>query len=155
MQLENLGFDDLDELYQEIILDHYKRPRNNDLVDDPDLSAEGFNPFCGDRIVFTAQKDDSEHIIKVGFQGEGCSISQASASIMTGLLKGKTENEASAMAALFRELLNGGDIEEAALENLGDLAALKGVRNFPIRIKCALLAWSTLLDALKDKTKNQ
>ena len=96
---------ELDELYADIILDHYKSPRNRGALPDPALNAEGFNPFCGDRVVLSMDLDAEGRIAQVGFEGEGCSISQASASIMTGLLKDKTIEEASALNVQFREIM--------------------------------------------------
>jgi nitrogen fixation NifU-like protein len=140
--------DALDELYQDIILDHFRRPRHHDLLEAPDLRAEGFNPFCGDRVVLTADLDETGRISGVGFSGEGCAISQASASMMTQLLKGRTLEEASALAARFKGLMKGSTLTAEEEEDMGDLAALEGVRMFPVRIKCALLGWSALQDAL-------
>lgn len=139
---------DLDDLYAEIILDHYKRPRNKGLLDAATLSAEGFNPFCGDRVVLNLALDDAGRIESVGFEGEGCSISQASASIMTELLKGRTLDEASELNATFRGIMAGAEVTGEAEEELGELTALEGVKRFPVRIKCALLGWATLVDAI-------
>lgn len=144
---------DLDDLYAEIILDHYRHPRNNGLLGDADLRAEGFNPFCGDRIVLTLELDADERIAHTGFEGEGCSISQASASIMTEMLKGKTLEEAAGLNAAFREMMAGVEPTEEQEEEFGELAALRGVQQFPIRIKCALLGWATLQDAIAEYAK--
>ncbi len=144
---------DLDDLYAEIILDHYKRPRNRGLLDAATLSAEGFNPFCGDRVVLNLGLDDAGRIDDVGFEGEGCSISQASASIMTELLKGKSLEEASALNATFRGIMAGSEVTGATEDELGELTALEGVKQFPVRIKCALLGWATLVDAIADYQK--
>ena len=140
---------DLDDLYAEIILDHYRNPRNTGLLAEPDLQAEGFNPFCGDRVSLTLALDPGGGIERVGFQGEGCSISQASASIMTELLKGKSVPEARGLNAAFRALMADAELPGGQTpEELGELTALEGVKRFPVRIKCALLPWATLQDAL-------
>ena len=144
---------DLDDLYAEIILDHYKSPRNHALLDAPTLSAVGFNPFCGDRVVLNLALDDAGRIGSVGFEGEGCSISQASASIMTELLKSKTLEEASALNTTFREIMAGAQVTAEMEDELGELAALEGVKQFPVRIKCALLGWATLVDAIAEYQK--
>ncbi len=141
---------DLDDLYAEIILDHYRHPRNNGLLGEADLRAEGFNPFCGDRVVLTLGLDAEERIAHTGFEGEGCSISQASASIMTEILKGMTLEQAAGLNAAFREMMAGVEPTEVQEEAFGELAALRGVQQFPVRIKCALLGWSTLQDAIAE-----
>ena len=145
----------LDGLYQDIILDHYRRPRHRGLLDAPDVEAEGFNPFCGDRVILTARLGDDGRIDSVGFAGEGCAISQASASMMTQLLKGRTMTEATGLGARFRDLMKGEELNAEEEEQMGDLAALEGVRKFPVRIKCALLAWSALQDAIATRIKEQ
>lgn len=144
-----MGAPDLDDLYAEIILDHYRSPRNEGLLPEPDLQAEGFNPFCGDRVVLTLALSASGRIERVGFEGEGCSISQASASIMTELLKGKSVGEAHGLNAAFRALMADAELPDGQTpDDLGELTALEGVKRFPVRIKCALLPWATLQDAL-------
>ncbi len=148
-----MQLDGLDDLYQEIILDHHRSPRNHGLVSAPDLSARGFNPFCGDQVVLTAGLDAHGHIAEVGVDGQGCAISQASASIMSELLKGKTLPDAEALAELFKGLMQGQAPTAEQEEALGELMALEGVQRFPIRIKCALLAWSTLQDAVAEYQK--
>ena len=140
----------LDSLYQEIVLDHYKNPRNNRLLEEPDLKAEGFNPFCGDRVMLTAKLDDGGLVSDVGFYGEGCAISQSSASMMTEAIKGGTVEEAGAMVSLFKGMMQGKELSAEQEESLGELAVLRGVREFPIRIKCALLTWSALQDAIAE-----
>lgn len=139
---------DLDDLYQEVILDHYRRPRNNALIHDANLEGEGFNPFCGDRILFTALVDELDCIQQVGIKGEGCAISQSSASIMGELLKGRTLDDALQMLVHFKQTMQ--DTAIVSLENAGlsELEVLQGVKKFPIRVKCALLAWTTLQDAI-------
>ena len=145
--------DKLDNLYQEIILDHYRRPRNPNLIVNPEINAEGFNPFCGDRIIITAKFDKNGIINQVGMEGEGCAISQASASMMGEILKGKTLENISNLADTFREMMRGTELSEKDIEQFGELMALEGVREFPVRIKCALLAWSALDEGIKNYKK--
>ena len=140
----------LDSLYQEIVLDHYKNPRNHRLLEEHDLKAEGFNPFCGDRVMLTAKLDDAGLVSEVGFSGEGCAISQSSASMMTEAIKGGTVANASEMVAVFKGMMQGKELSPEQEESLGELAVLRGVREFPIRIKCALLTWSALQDAIAE-----
>ena len=142
------GFDELDELYREIILDHYRAPRNSRLLDDPDVEVEAENPFCGDEIILHVKVDD-ERLADIGLACRGCSISQSSGSLMAELLAGRSLAEIRELVALFRRLMMGEDLSEADMERLGDLEALKGVQKFPVRVKCALLAWSALEDALR------
>jgi len=142
------GRSELDELYQEIILDHYKRPRNAQLLEIKDISGEGINPFCGDEIRLTLTIDSNGNIDRVGFNGQGCAISQASNSILSELVKGKTIDQLKAMIGQFKSIMQGKTITEQEEQEFGELQALFGVKRFPIRIKCALLAWSTLQDAL-------
>ena len=141
---------ELDDLYQDIILDHYKSPRNRGSVDHADLHSEGFNPFCGDQVILTAGLDDNARIARVGFDGQGCSISQASASMLTDHLRGKTIDEAEKLVRAFKGIMQGDEISEELEDELGDIVALQGVRRFPIRIKCALLGWTTLQDAIAE-----
>ena len=130
----------LEELYQEIILDHYRRPRNRGKIDPADLQASDSNPLCGDEIEITAKLADGK-ISELKFNGHGCSISTASASIMTQKLVGKTLEEAAAFIESFQKMMRG-DIPFGGKE-LGDLKALEGVLKFPVRVKCATLAWHT------------
>ena len=145
--------DGLDDLYQEIILDHHRKPRNHGRLERPDLEAKGFNPFCGDQVVLTAALDSHGHIHAVGIGGEGCAISQASASMMSELLKGKTLAEAGSLAELFKGVMQGRALTQGQQEALGEMMALQGVKQFPVRIKCALLAWSTVEDAIAEYQK--
>jgi nitrogen fixation NifU-like protein len=140
---------DLRELYQEVILDHHKKPRNFRAIPDASRHVEGFNPLCGDRVtVFVTLKDD---VVKdVAFQGSGCAISTASASMMTEALKGKSRSEAEALFQSFRDLLTG---KSTDVDRLGKLAVFAGVRDFPIRVKCATLAWHTARAALEGEEK--
>ena len=139
--------DELRDLYQEVILDHNRRPRNFGRLDDANRHAEGYNPLCGDRIDLTLRIED-DRVQAIAFEGSGCAISTASASLMTEALKGRSVAAAHALFKSFHDLLTHGS-ENA--EELGKLAVLAGVREFPIRVKCATLAWHTLEAALAQK----
>lgn len=134
----------LDNLYQELIIDHGTEPRNHHVLDNCNHDAEGFNPLCGDKIHVYLHVDDNI-ITDISFISKGCAISTASASIMSGILKGKSITDAIELFKQFQHLLTSDD---PAPESLGKLAALAGVRKFPSRIKCAGLAWNTLQHAL-------
>jgi nitrogen fixation NifU-like protein len=134
----------LDELYREIILDHYKNPRNRGRIDDPSATAGAYNPLCGDEVDIYIKIADGR-IVDIRFEGRGCSISQSSASMLTEAVKNRTVAEAEALADEVRGMLLG---EREPGPDLGDLEALQGVRKFPVRIKCAILSWNTLKDAL-------
>ncbi len=137
---------ELRDLYQEVILEHSKRPRNYRTLEGANRSAEGFNPLCGDH--FTIYLDVEEGRIRdIAFQGSGCAISKASASMMTQALKGKTTEEAEALFEKFHHVVTGKNGTQS--ENLGKLAAFAGVSEFPVRVKCATLAWHALHAALK------
>jgi len=140
----------LDDLYREIILDHYRSPRNRGELPPPASHAVGHNPLCGDEIeVYLDVRDGIVHDIKVG--GQGCSISQSSASMMTQSVKGKSVDDVRALVHKFRSMMSLEELseaEEAVEVKLGDLEALQGVVKFPVRIKCAVLAWNTLTEAL-------
>jgi nitrogen fixation NifU-like protein len=139
---------DLRELYQEIILEHNKAPRNYRELKNADLRAEGYNPLCGDRFtVYLRMQGDS--IQDIGFQGSGCAISKASASMMTQSLKGKTREQAKRLFELFRETVTGKGTHNGEPADLGKLAVFGGVSEFPTRVKCATLAWHTLQAALE------
>ena len=147
----------LDDLYKEIILDHYRSPRNQRELEPPAHRCEGFNPLCGDEvIVFVSLINNKIEEIKIG--GQGCSISQASASMMTEIIKGKSVSEAEEIIHAFKEMM---DIYESELSgeetdgtspsvDLGDLEALQGVVKYPVRIKCATLAWNTLTQSINE-----
>ena len=137
--------DELQDLYQEVILDHNRRPRNFRVIENARRS-EGYNPLCGDRITVYAHVDNGV-ITDVGFQGAGCAISKASASLMTDAVKGKSVAEADALIDRFQQLVTGPAGEAPA--DLGKLAVLSGVRQFPARVKCASLAWHTLRAAVR------
>ncbi len=142
-------FDDLRDLYQEVIFDHNRNPRNFHVMEAADRKVEGFNPLCGDRLTLFL-KMDGDKIIDASFQGSGCAISTASVSLMTEIVKGKTEAEAEALFTQFHEMTTGKE-EEINLEAIGKLAVLAGVREYPARVKCATLAWHTLDAALKNE----
>ena len=138
----------LEDLYREIILDHYKSPRNRGSLEPPAVRAEGHNPLCGDEIeVFIAVEDDKVSDIKIS--GQGCSISQSSASMMSAAVKGKPIAEVGALISRFKHMMSiEEDSELDTSAPLGDLEALTGVVKFPVRIKCAVLSWNTLAEAL-------
>jgi nitrogen fixation NifU-like protein len=138
--------DSLRELYQEVILDHSKNPRNFQVLPGASRQAKGYNPLCGDRITIFVEVEDGV-VRNVGFQGTGCAISTASASMMTEALKGKTEAEAEKLFSAFHDLVTGKS-ELGDGDGLGKLAVFAGVRDYPVRVKCATLAWHTLKAAL-------
>jgi len=139
----------MEAVYQELLLDHYRRPRNRGPVPDADVTVEQRNPLCGD--VLTLQLTmDGDRVTSAGFTGQGCAISQAAASMMTQQLRGKTIEEARALRERFRAMVLG-DAEAAADKSLGDLRALAGVARLPVRVKCALLAFSALDEAIGAK----
>ncbi|MGI9616856.1 MAG: Fe-S cluster assembly sulfur transfer protein SufU [Acidimicrobiales bacterium] len=159
----------LEDLYREIILDHYRSPRNKgELESPPAHRTEGFNPLCGDEVVVYLVLDDDDRIADIKIGGQGCSISQSSASMMSAAVKGKTVDEARALTGTFKSMMSihetdiGGDGSEAddldadiptgidAELTLGDLEALRGVVKFPVRIKCATLGWNTLTQAFDE-----
>ncbi len=139
---------DLRDLYQEIILDHGKRPRNHRAIDGGARKAEGANPLCGDRVRVYV-KLEGDVIADASFLGSGCAISTASASLMTDSLKGKTTDEAKKLLRAFVDLVKGLEISPRERDDLGKLASLSGVCAYPVRVKCATLAWHTLLAALE------
>jgi len=142
---------DLMDLYQEVILDHNRTPRNFGPMEDADHSAEGNNPLCGDQLRLYI-KMDGERVVQVRFEGSGCAISTASASLMTEIVSGKTLEEVEVLFESFHELLTGDPSVAAQVgPELGKLAVFSGVREFPVRVKCATLAWHTLQAALKDQ----
>jgi nitrogen fixation protein NifU and related proteins len=136
---------DLSDLYQEVILDHNRRPRNFRVLEAPTHQAEGYNPLCGDRLRLYVTVDAGT-IADIGFQGSGCAISQASASLMTDSLKGRPIADARALFEQFHRMVT--TPPDAEVQDLGKLSALAGVREFPVRVKCASLAWHTLKAAL-------
>lgn len=151
----------LEELYREVILDHYRNPRNRGHLDSPTSTAEGVNPMCGDELTIEVLLSDGV-VSDVSVNGQGCSISQASASMMTEAIKGKTREEIDDLVSKFRTMMaidesDDGDASEVLDPErpgatLGDIEALQGVRQYPVRIKCASLGWNTLLEALGKST---
>lgn len=137
---------ELEELYQEVILDHSRRPRNFGVLQNPDVVVHGDNPSCGDEIHLGVQFGIDGKLQEIKFSGQGCAISQASASMMTLKLKGLTREEATALARTFHDLVTGVSTEQS--KKLGDLQLLQGVRKFPQRVKCAMLAWRAVEQAL-------
>jgi len=135
----------LEELYKEVILDHYKSPRNKRSLPGAELSCKKNNPLCGDEIAIHAHLSDGR-LAEICFEGQGCSISQASASMLTEAVTGKSRQDAEALAQRFRGMMEGK--VEPEEETFGDLVALKGVVKYPVRIKCAVLAWDVLQEAL-------
>lgn len=145
----------LEELYREVILDHYRNPRNRSALESSDAAADGVNPLCGDEIHLELAFDD-DVVRAVSITGQGCSISQSSASMMSEAIKGKSRAEIAALTTKFRSMMDLESNGELTIDAdhpgsvLGDLEALQGVRNYPVRIKCANLAWTTLQEALSD-----
>jgi len=141
---------ELSELYQQVILDHNKQPRNFHKLENANCKAEGYNPLCGDRIVIYLQVEN-DTVRDVSFEGSGCAISKASASMMTESIKGKTRAQIESMFQNVHQMMTTSPDQEPDLNGLGKLAAFSGVREFPVRVKCATLAWHTLLAALENK----
>jgi nitrogen fixation NifU-like protein len=142
----------LDDLYRELILDHYRHPHNKGELAAPTARVEGYNPLCGDEIELDLIVDADGIIEDVAFKGRGCSISQASSSMMTDAVKGHTRAEAREMLKAFTKMMT--DPEETPPEELGDLEAFQGVAKFPVRVKCATLAWRVLEEGL-DKDNHE
>ena len=137
-----------DELYRDIILDHYRNPRNKGDLEPADVSVSANNPLCGDEVTITARLSaDGSSVAELHFSGRGCSISQASASMMTEEIEGKPLGEALMLINKFKEMM----LAEGEVEGLGDLEALQGVKKYPVRIKCAVLPWNSLLQGLSDR----
>ena len=138
---------ELDLMYREVILDHYRSPRGRKPIDKSDFTSEGHNPSCGDDITLQVAVDNGT-VKSIYANCRGCAISTASGSIMAELLKGKSIDEIKSLALNVKKMLKGEEFELP--ENIGDIDALHGVKNFPVRIKCALLAWMTLLEGIKN-----
>jgi nitrogen fixation NifU-like protein len=137
-----------DELYRDIILDHYRNPRNKGDLDPADVNVSANNPLCGDEVTITARLGDGgETVTELHFSGRGCSISQASASMMAEEIEGKPLPEALKLINRFKEMM----LAEGEAEGLGDLEALQGVKKYPVRIKCAVLPWNSLLQGLTER----
>jgi nitrogen fixation NifU-like protein len=141
---------DLKELYQQVILDHNKNPRNFKVLEHYTNSAEGYNPLCGDHL-YVYLIMDGDIVKDISFTGTGCAISKSSGSIMTSIVKGKTKEEAEKLFAKFHDLVTGKIKDKNKLEELGKLAIFQGVTEFPVRVKCASLPWHTLYSALEKK----
>jgi nitrogen fixation NifU-like protein len=141
---------ELDELYRELILDHYKRPHHRDKLPSPDVTAEGFNPVCGDEIEMELDFE-GDRLAAIGVRGRGCSISQASASMMSDVVEGKSIAEIRGLSDAFQGMMRNGATEVP--EALGDIEALQGVAKFPVRVKCATLAWRTLGEGIEQHEK--
>jgi len=142
---------DLEDLYQEVVMDHNRRPRNFKKLENAQRSADGFNPLCGDQISLYLNVDDDGVIEDIGFVGAGCAISKATASMMTEAIKGKKIEHAAEVFEAFRHMLTRKPEEEYDYDLLGDLEILQSVSQFPTRIKCATLSWHTLHSALEEK----
>lgn len=140
----------MEELYQSVIIDHDRSPRNFRRLDAPSHHAEGTNPLCGDEVSLDMQVDADGLITDIGFQGRGCAISRASASMMTAALKGKTTSEAKELFEKFHALMTGGTVDA---NELGKLAAFHGLAEFPMRVKCATLAWHAMKSALSRESR--
>lgn len=141
---------ELSELYQQVILDHNKKPRNFHKLENANYSAEGHNPLCGDQLTVYVNLDNDQ-VKEVGFEGSGCAISKASASMMTQAVKGKTKEEVESLFKEFHSMVTGEFDEETEENSLGHLKIFAGVREFPVRVKCASLPWHTLHAALNKK----
>ncbi|MBI3872941.1 MAG: SUF system NifU family Fe-S cluster assembly protein [candidate division Zixibacteria bacterium] len=137
---------ELDALYRDTVLDHYRSPRGRKTLDRVDLSRDGHNPLCGDRLTLSL-KLSGDKIADVAVKGNGCAISIASASMLAEMLPGMTRGDAQRLAEIFRQMMHGHPAPAGV--DVGDLDSLEGVRQFPVRIKCALLAWMTLVDVLR------
>lgn len=141
-----------DDLYRDVILDHYRRPRGRKPLERPDVENEGINPLCGDEVKVSVQIEN-DRIKDVAIAGRGCAISTASGSILAELLPGRTLAEVEQLADGFKRMMHDGGIPEGL--EIGDLDALEGVKKYPVRIKCALLSWVTLIDAIKSWRSGQ
>ncbi|MEB2626980.1 MULTISPECIES: Fe-S cluster assembly sulfur transfer protein SufU [Peribacillus] len=142
-----MSFDNLDTLYRQVIMDHYKKPRNKGMLEDGSMTIDMNNPTCGDRIRLTMKIEDGK-VSDVKFDGDGCSISMSSASMMTQAIKGKDVETALAMSETFSLMIQGKEYDDEM--DLGDIEALQGVSKFPARIKCATLAWKAMEKGLKE-----
>tara|TARA_Y100000782_G_C10029559_1_gene200501 strand:- start:83 stop:523 length:441 start_codon:yes stop_codon:yes gene_type:complete len=140
--------DELNEMYEEIVMDHYHNPRNTELISKPDYEVEKNNPFCGDEIKIQISLDQNQKTI-VSVSGRGCAISQASGSLMAEKIDLLPYKELQSNVDLFRKLIRDEILSEAELDSLGDVSALSGVRKFPVRIKCAMLSWVALEEIIK------
>lgn len=144
-----MSFNNLDQLYRSVIMDHYKNPRNKGSLDDTSVTIDMNNPTCGDRIHLTLLVENGI-VADAKFDGEGCSISMSSASMMTQIIKGKTVEEANELAEIFSQMMLGEAYDDEKYD-LGDVEALQGVAKFPARIKCATLSWKAMQKGVKDE----
>ncbi|MBM7586194.1 nitrogen fixation NifU-like protein [Bacillus pakistanensis] len=144
-----MSFNNLDQLYRQVIMDHYKNPRNKGLLEDGNLTVDMNNPTCGDRIRLTLKVEDGK-VTDAKFDGEGCSISMASASMMTQTIIGKDVETALNLSKIFSDMMQGKDYDDNI--DLGDIEALQGVAKFPARIKCATLAWKAMEKGVKEES---
>jgi len=142
---------ELSELYQQVILDHNKKPRNFRKLESANHSAEGFNPLCGDQLTVYLDLEDGA-VKEISFEGSGCAISKAAASMMTQAVKGKSKQEAEQLFTEFHQMVTGELDEETTTNGLGNLKIFSGVREFPVRVKCASLPWHTMHAALNNQT---
>jgi nitrogen fixation protein NifU and related proteins len=147
-----LTMSELSDLYQQVILDHNKKPRNFHVLETANHTAEGFNPLCGDQLTLYLQLED-DAVKDISFVGTGCAIWKASASMMTQALKGKSKQEAEELFNEFHRMVTGQLDEESEPNNLGRLTIFAGVREFPVRVKCATLSWHTMHAALNEQEK--
>ena len=145
-----MSSNNLDTLYRQVIMDHYKKPRNKGVLVEDSLTVNMNNPTCGDRNQLTMKVSDGK-VVDAKFEGEGCSISMSSASMMTQAIKGKNINEALKLSKIFSEMMQGKDYDDNL--DLGDIEALQGVSKFPARIKCATLAWKAMEKGLQEEQK--
>ena len=139
---------DLDDLYQEIILEHYKQPKNQGVVPEANIEVDGRNPFCGDEIKLTLKVVDGV-VQDVKFNGSGCAISQASASVMTEHIKGKKVSEIKELFQEFSHMVRGEEHEHLHIDEMDELSAFQGVSSYPTRVKCAMLAWNAMKDGIE------
>jgi nitrogen fixation NifU-like protein len=145
-----MSSNNLDTLYRQVIMDHYKKPRNKGILVEDSLTVNMNNPTCGDRIQLTMKVSDGK-VVDAKFEGEGCSISMSSASMMTQAIKGKNINEAIKLSKVFSNMMQGKEYDDSL--DLGDIEALQGVSKFPARIKCATLAWKAMEKGLQEEQK--
>lgn len=144
---------ELRELYQQVILDHNKSPRNFRIIEHPSHDKEGYNPLCGDKLhIYMLLEDDT--VKDISFQGSGCAISKASASLMSSMVKGMKKEEAEELFNRFHNLITGKLGDNPEIEDLGKLAVFAGVKEFPARVKCASLAWHTMISAINNDNQN-
>ncbi len=151
-QFSDVSFDGL---YGAVIMDHFRNPRHRAPLDRADIAAHEFNPFCGDEVTLRIQLDCAGRVARVSSQSQGCSIIQASASMMAEVMEGKSAAELEELAHLFRQLMQGQELSEDVRGQLKDLAALQVVRQYPVRIKCALLPWTALEEGLDELRRSR